>query len=102
MKMLVPLMLAAVAAAAPPAADGQRMGRHPEAQDAFEGTRRGQLMPLREIEGRVIPTMRGGQYLGFDFDGESSIYTLKFLRDGNVIWVYVDGRSGQIIRRSGR
>eukprot|EP01037_Dinobryon_pediforme_P024444 gene24444-26244_t len=45
--------------------------------------------------------MRGSQYLGFDFDAERGIYTLKFLRDGTVIWVEVDGRSGQIIGRTG-
>ncbi|WP_093399063.1 hypothetical protein [Sphingomonas sp. OK281] len=57
---------------------------------------------LREIESRVIPTMRGAQYLGSDYDSGSAIYTLKFLRDGTVIWVDVDGRNGQIVGRTGR
>ena len=69
---------------------------------AFEQRREGRLLPLREIEGRVVPTMRGADYLGADFDGGSGIYTLKFLRNGVVIWVEVDGRSGQILGRTGR
>lgn len=62
----------------------------------------GQLLPLREIERRVVPMMQGAEYIGFDFDSGSAIYTLKFLRNGAVIWVDVDGRSGRIIRRAGR
>lgn len=69
---------------------------------AFQQRREGRILPLREIEGRVVPTMRGADYLGVDFDGASGIYTLKFLRDGTVIWVEVDGRSGQVIGRTGR
>ena len=68
----------------------------------FEQRREGRILPLREIEGRVVPMMRGADYIGFDFDGSSGIYTLKFLRDGAVIWVEVDGRSGQVLGRSGR
>lgn len=63
----------------------------------------GQLLPLRAIEGRVVPQMirKGAQYIGFDFDSGTGIYTLKFLRNGNVIWVDVDGRSGQVMGRAG-
>ena len=68
----------------------------------FEQRREGRILPLRDIENRVVPTMRGADYLGFDFDGSSGVYTLKFLRDGRVIWVEVDGRSGQILGRTGR
>ena len=60
------------------------------------------MLPLREIERRVVPQMGGAEYLGFDFDSETAIYTLKFVRNGQVIWVDVDGRSGQIVRRTGR
>ncbi|WP_174287244.1 hypothetical protein [Sphingomonas bacterium] len=69
---------------------------------AFEARRQGRLLPLPEIEARVVPTMRGAQYIGFDFDSDTAIYTLKFLRNGSVIWVEVDGRSGQIVGRTGR
>ncbi|MDB5694687.1 MAG: hypothetical protein JWN21_230 [Sphingomonas bacterium] len=68
----------------------------------FEQRRGGRILPLREIEARVVPSMRGADYLGFDFDGVSAVYTLKFLRNGAVIWVEVDGRSGQILGRTDR
>ncbi len=55
----------------------------------------GETFPLREIERRVVPTVPGSQYLGFDYDPQTNIYTLKFLRNGSVIWVDVDGRTGQ-------
>ena len=57
---------------------------------------------MREIERRVVPSMPGARYLGFDFDDGPSVYTLKFLRDGQVIWVEVDGRTGQVLGRTGR
>ena len=63
--------------------------------------RNGRILVPREVEARVIPLMRGAQYLGFDFDAESGIYTLKFLRNGNVIWVEVDGRTGRLLGRTG-
>ncbi|WP_254602564.1 hypothetical protein [Sphingomonas bacterium] len=67
---------------------------------AFEQRRDGHLLPLREIENRVVPTMRDAEYIGFDFDGGSGVYTLKFLRNGTVIWVAVDGHSGQVLGRT--
>ncbi len=76
--------------------------RHGAAQDG-QIKRRHQApgISVREIERRVIPRMPGAQYLGFDYDPSSDIYTLKFLRNGSVIWVDVDGRTGNIVRRSG-
>lgn len=61
----------------------------------------GRILPLREIEARVVPRVKGARYLGFDFDSGTAVYTLKFLRDGNVIWIDVDGRSGAILGKSG-
>ena len=69
---------------------------------AWQATRQGRLLKIKEIERRVLPTMRGSQYIGFDLEMPSGVYTLKFLRDGTVIWVDVDGHSGQIIGRTGR
>jgi hypothetical protein len=101
MKMMLLLALAAAPALAPAMAEapGQRHGGQ---RSAFEARRQGKALSLREIEARVIPTMKGSQYIGFDYDPGSAIYTLKFLRDGTVIWVDVDGRSGQIVGRTGR
>jgi uncharacterized membrane protein YkoI len=97
MKFLVPILVLGLCAA--PAADAQRRG---DQQRVLEARRTGRLLPLPEIERRVVPTMPGAQYLGVDFDSDAAVYTLKFLRDGNVIWVEVDGQTGQVIGRSGK
>ena len=76
--------------------------RRNEQQRAFDARRTGRILPLPEIERRVVPTMGGAQYIGFDFDSRTGIYTLKFLRDGSVIWVDVDGQTGQVVGRTGR
>lgn len=72
-----------------------------EAMVVREARREGRMLSARDIERRVVPTVRGAQYLGFDFDGDA-VYTLKFLRDGNVIWVDVDARTGAVLGRTGR
>ena len=104
MKML--LFLATLAAApfligAAPLVAGEPLQRRSDQMSALQARKTG-APSLREIESRVIPTMRGSQYLGSDYDSGSAIYTLKFLRDGTVIWVDVDGRTGQIVGRTGR
>ncbi|NTS63894.1 hypothetical protein HRV97_01800 [Sphingomonas sp. HHU CXW] len=97
MRMLAPILLfAAIPAVAAPAE------QESERAFAWRATRAGKLLPLKEIERRVIPTMKGAQYIGFNLDTDSAVYTLKFLRDGEVIWVDVDGRSGQVLGRTGR
>ena len=97
MKMLA---LIGLAIAAPVfAASEQRRG---DQQWAYEARREGRIRPLKEIESRVVPTMRGAQYLGSEVDSGTGIYTLKFLREGTVIWLEVDGRTGQILGRTGR
>ena len=98
MKVLAFLPLLALAAPAPSAPADQRRDQ----DQAWAAVKQGRILPLREIERRVLPTMAGAQYLGVEFDPGSAVYTLKFLRDGNVIWVDVDGRTGQVIGRTGR
>ena len=48
----------------------------------------------------MIPAMRGAQYLGFEYDPVALAYRLKFIRDGHVIFVDVDARSGETIPQS--
>ncbi len=98
---MIRLALLALLFAAPATAQ-MREAHRGDWMKAYDARRDGRILPLREIERRVVPTMAGAQYLGVELDGGSGIYTLKFLRDGAVIWVDVDGRSGQIIRRTGR
>ena len=95
MKMSVSLLLLALAA--PVSGEPQRRGDQVE---AFEARRQGRLMPLRDIEQRIIPRMGNSQYLGVELDG--TIYTFKFLRGGNVVWLYVDGQTGRVLRQIGQ
>jgi hypothetical protein len=76
---------------------GQQNGHVRESDRAFDAAREGRSMPLPQLERRVLPFMGGADYLGPEMNGES--YRLKFIRDGRVIWVDVDGQ-GRIIRRS--
>lgn len=97
---LVTLVAAALAVAVS-AAPADARPRDREQDAAFEATRDGRIMPLRAIESRVLPHMQGARYLGPEFDPGSGRYRLKFMRDGRVIWVDVDGRSGRVIGRTG-
>ena len=87
----------ALLAAAPAGAQHRR-----DQDEALAARRAGQVMPLRQIEDRVIPRMPGADYLGPEFDAGTGIYRLKFMRGGSVIWVDVDGRTGAIRGRSGQ
>ena len=62
--------------------------------------RAGNVRSLREIEQRVLPTKPGMQYLGPEYDPTVMVYRLKFIRDGRVVFVDVDARSGAILAQS--
>ncbi|WP_257215000.1 hypothetical protein [Sphingomonas sp. R-74633] len=97
MKMLVtPILCACLAAFAPAGTAVAQPDRH---QDAPRP--KSPPLSVREIERRVVPRVPGAQYLGFDYDPATEVYTLKFLRNGSVIWVDVDGRTGNIVRKTG-
>jgi len=68
-----------------------------EQERAWEATRDGRSMPLPVLERRVMPMMGGADYLGPEMNGDT--YRFKFMQNGRVIWVDVDGQ-GRIIRRS--
>ena len=96
MKQLrIPLIAAALAGgliSAPALADPPR-----DANRAFQGVREGRTMPLPQLERRVMPLMGGADYLGPELNGDN--YRFKFMQNGRVIWVDVDGQ-GHVIRRS--
>ena len=102
MTMVVRFLACVLALAVPLAGAAAQRGTGYDQQAATRGRAAGSLMPLREIERRVLPYMAGAEYIGFDFDSATAIYTLKFVRNGTVIWVDVDGRSGHVLRRTGR
>jgi uncharacterized membrane protein YkoI len=60
----------------------------------------GAVRPLREIEQHVLPMMPGMQYLGPEYDTSAMAYRLKFIRNGRVVFVDVDARTGQVIKES--
>lgn len=67
---------------------------------AREDLRTGKILQIRDIENSVLPMMGGAQYLGFEYDPAALAYRLKFIRDGHVIFVDVDARTGQLLRRA--
>ena len=75
--------------------------RDREQDAAYRATQEGRFVPLRVIEGRIVPRMRGADYLGPELDAGSGRYRLKFMRGGEVIWIDVDARTGEVIGRSG-
>jgi hypothetical protein len=68
-----------------------------DADRAFQAIRQGRSMPLPQLERRVMPLMGGADYLGPELNGDT--YRFKFMQNGRVIWVDVDGQ-GRVIRRS--
>ena len=92
------LMAAAALAVAVMPAGAAPKERKPVA--AFEARQQGRILPLPEIEARVRSKMGDADYLGPELDSRSGIYRLKFLRGERVIWIDVDGRTGQEVGRS--
>lgn len=74
--------------------------RDREQDAAFRARQEGRFMSLREIEERIVPRMRGADYLGPELDARASRYRLKFIRGGRVIWIDVDARTGEMLGRS--
>jgi len=68
-----------------------------DANRAWQATREGRSMPLPQLERRIMPMMGGADYLGPELNGDT--YRFKFMQNGRVIWVDVDGQ-GRVIRRS--
>lgn len=101
MAKLFPLLAAAAmfsgGFAAQPAIAQQNVS---DQQSARAEMQAGRNMPIRDIERRIIPQMRGDEYLGFEYDRTAQAYRLKFIRDGKVIWVDVDAKSARILRVS--
>jgi uncharacterized membrane protein YkoI len=97
MKRIRLILLGALAALAiVPVAHADGRPQHDEQNEARRDLRAGNVHSLRDIERRVLPTMPGMQYLGPEYDPEAMAYRLKFIRDGRVVFVDVDARTGQV------
>lgn len=82
--------LALVVAASAPAVAGPN--------DVHDMVRAGEIMPLEAIQRRVVQETRG-EYVGVQFDQASRTYRFRFVRDGALINVDVDARTGAPVRR---
>ncbi|MFA7596256.1 MAG: hypothetical protein WCY92_07860 [Novosphingobium sp.] len=95
----LPMALAAVLAVSVAGVPALAQSRDDQGQVRRE-MKAGNVQSLREIEGRILPQMRGMQYLGPEYDAAAMAYRLKFIHDGRVMFVDVDARSGRVMRRS--
>ena len=91
------LLLAALAVAMPLTV--QAAPRRDAQGEVRKDVREGKVSSLRDIERRVLPSMSGMQYLGPEYDPAAMAYRLKFIRDGRVVFVDVDARSGQVLNQ---
>lgn len=85
----------AVVVANAPCADA--LGRRDEQDAARRALLDGQVMPFSIIKRRVEAEIGDATYLGSEFNQSTNRYRLKYVRDGKVVWVDVDGRTGDIM-----
>ena len=93
---LVFLLCAALAAVTPASAQQTKSDQGMARKEAQAG----HILKSREIEARILPTMGSAEYLGFAYDSTAMAYRLKFIREGRVLFVDVDARSGRVIQKS--
>ena len=84
---LLSLLVLGVAAVAPQMASSK--DRRGEQNEARAQMMAGKVKSIRSIENQILPRMAGAQ-----------VYRLKFIRDGRVVFVDVDGRTGSILRQT--
>ncbi|MET0248572.1 MAG: hypothetical protein ABW164_02460 [Sphingobium sp.] len=87
-------MMAALGPLQPSTAAGR--DRQHEQNAARRAMLDGQVMPFSMIKRRVDAQMGGATYVGSEFDPSSNRYRLKYVRNGKVVWVDADGRTGDI------
>ncbi|MEA3008537.1 MAG: hypothetical protein QOJ91_229 [Sphingomonadales bacterium] len=101
MRILSTLLIAAAALGAIASAPSVAGPRERDQESAFKGAQAGRIIPLRAIEARIVPQMRGFAYLGPEYYADIGRYRLKFLRGQRVVWIDVDARTGEVIGKSG-
>ncbi len=95
--IISPVLAFGLIAVAPGALAADRRSEQNEARAQMMA---GKVKSIRSIENRILPRMAGSEYIGPEFDPGAQVYRLKFIRDGRVIFVDVDGRTGEILRES--
>ena len=98
-KRLLPMTFAVLSLAivAAPATAQQSRGEQAQARKELKA---GNQRSLREIERKVVPRMKNMQYLGPEYDSAAMAYRLKFIRNGRVVFVDVDARTGRVLGQS--
>jgi len=83
------------------AVEAQRFSPGEEQKAARRQMLDGDVMPFSIIKRRVEAEMGGATYVGVAPSPREGIYRMQFLRkDGKVVWVDVDGKTGNIIART--
>ncbi len=100
MKRILASLLAFGLIAGPVLSEPAFAQRRSEQGEARREMNAGNILRLRDIEARILPTMRGAEYLGPAYDPAAMAYRLKFIKDGRVTYVDVDARTGKVLRRS--
>ena len=91
--LIAGLLAMAASSAVPQFAHASQRGEQDAARRAMLD---GRAMPFSVIKRRVDATMGGATYLGSEFNPSSNRYRLKYVKDGKVVWVDADGRTGDI------
>ena len=91
------LALGVTAVAPQMAASKDRRGEQDEARAQMMA---GKVKSIRSIENQILPRMADSEYIGPEFDPGAQVYRLKFIRDGRVVFIDVDGRTGSILRQT--
>lgn len=99
----LPLILGGMAAltcvAVP--ASAQSFARGDEQREARRAMLDGEVMPFSIIKRRIEREMGDATYVGVAPPPRDGVYRMQFLRqDGKVVWVDVDGKTGNIIGRT--
>lgn len=92
------LMIAVMALAGAVSAPAIALGGPSDVRDMV---RTGEIMPFEVIQRRVMQE-NPGEYMGAQFDEDARVYRFRFLRNGELINVDVDARTGQPMRRRQR
>lgn len=78
------------------APDASARGPKDEQDAARRAMLEGRVMPFSMIKRRIEREMGDATYLGSEFHQRTNRYRLKYVRDGKVVWVDVDGRTGDV------
>ena len=95
-RLLAALALGSMIAATPASAQNSR-GDQASARAEMAA---GRNMPIREIERMIVPRYerQGYEYLTFEYDGTAVIYRFKFIKEGRLLFVDTDPRTGRVLR----